>query len=91
MALTCYAPLEIPFRPMMQAYPKIPAPYCYRCQYHKKSTCNLECAWALEKAILEQGPDSVAAFVAEPIGGASTGAVVPPKGYFRVIEDICRK
>ena len=91
LALTCYAPLEIPFRPMMQAYPKIPAPYCYRCQYHKRSTCNLECAWALEKAILEQGPDSVAAFVAEPIGGASTGAVVPPKGYFRVIEDICRK
>ncbi len=91
LALTSYAPLEIPFRAMMNSYPKIPAPYCYRCPYNKRATCNLECAWALEKAILEQGPDSVAAFVAEPIGGASTGAVVPPKGYFRVIEDICHK
>lgn len=91
LALTSYAPLEIPFRPMMKSYPKIPAPYCYRCQFHKKTKCNLECAWALEKAILEQGPESVAAFVAEPIGGASTGAVVPPPNYFRVIEGICRK
>ncbi len=91
LALTSYAPLEIPFRAMMNSYPKIPAPYCYRCPYNKRATCNLECAWALEKAVLEQGPDSVAAFVAEPIGGASTGALVPPKGYFKVIEDICRK
>jgi adenosylmethionine-8-amino-7-oxononanoate aminotransferase len=91
LSLTSYAPLEIPFRPMIQAFPKIPAPYCYRCPYHKRPACTLECAWALEKAIQEQGPDSVAGFVAEPIGGASTGAVVPPKEYFRVIEQICRK
>ncbi|MDT8366242.1 MAG: aminotransferase class III-fold pyridoxal phosphate-dependent enzyme, partial [bacterium] len=91
LALTSYAPLEIPFRPMIKSHPKIPAPYCYRCQFNKKSPCNLECAWALEKAIIEQGPESVAGFVAEPIGGASTGAVVPPKDYFGVIEHICRK
>jgi adenosylmethionine-8-amino-7-oxononanoate aminotransferase len=45
----------------------------------------------LEEKILEQGPDSVAAFVAEPIGGASTGALVPPDDYFDVIQKICRK
>jgi adenosylmethionine-8-amino-7-oxononanoate aminotransferase len=91
LALTSYAPLEIPFRSMLQAYPKIPAPYCYRCPYHKSHHCTLECAWALEKAIQEQGPDSIAGFVAEPIGGASTGAVVPPPEYFAVIEHICKK
>jgi adenosylmethionine-8-amino-7-oxononanoate aminotransferase len=91
LALTSYAPLEIPFRPMLQTYPKIPAPYCYRCPYHKSHSCTLECAWALEKAIQEQGPDSIAGFVAEPIGGASTGAVVPPAEYFAVIEHICKK
>jgi adenosylmethionine-8-amino-7-oxononanoate aminotransferase len=92
LALTSYAPLEIPFRPMMQTYPKIPAPYCYRCAYHKEYPhCNLECARALEKTILEQGPENVAAFVAEPVGGASTGAVVPPEDYFAVIQETCRK
>jgi len=76
----------------MVASPKIPAPYCYRCAYHKTyPSCGLECAWALEEKILEQGPDSVAAFVAEPIGGASTGALVPPDDYFDVIQKICRK
>ncbi|MFP4428826.1 MAG: aspartate aminotransferase family protein [Desulfovermiculus sp.] len=92
LSMTSYAPLEIPFRPMFQAYPKIPAPYCYRCPYHATyPACGLECAWALEKTILEQGPESVAAFVVEPIGGASTGALVPPDEYFAVIQDICRK
>jgi adenosylmethionine-8-amino-7-oxononanoate aminotransferase len=92
LSMTSYAPLEIPFRPMFQAYPKIPAPYCYRCPYHATyPECGLECAWALEKTILEQGPESVAAFVVEPIGGASTGALVPPDEYFAVIQDICRK
>lgn len=92
LALTSYAPLEQPFRPMLQAYPKIPAPYCYRCAFHKTyPTCGLECARALEEVILAQGPDNVAAFVAEPIGGASTGALVPPEDYFSVIQGICQK
>ncbi len=91
LSLTSYSPLEIPFRPMIHSRPKIPSPYCYRCPYHHRSTCNLECAWALEKTIQEEGPDSIAGFVVEPIGGASTGALVPPKDYFSIIQHICRK
>jgi adenosylmethionine-8-amino-7-oxononanoate aminotransferase len=33
----------------------------------------------------------VAGFVVEPIGGASTGALVPPEGYFDLVQDICRR
>ena len=92
LALTSYAPFEIPFRPMMQTYPKIPAPYCYRCAYHGEyPQCDLECARALETAILEQGPENVAAFVVEPIVGAGIGALVPPEDYFSVIQKTCRK
>ncbi len=92
LALTSYAPLEVAFKPLVRDYPKIPAPYCYRCVYHQTyPDCGLECAWALERVILEQGPDNVAAFVTEPVGGASTGALVPPKEYFAVIQHICRK
>jgi adenosylmethionine-8-amino-7-oxononanoate aminotransferase len=73
-------------------YPKIPAPYCYRCAYNLSyPDCGLACAHALEKIILEQGTENVAGFIAEPIGGASTGAVVPPGGYFDVIQLICHK
>ncbi|MBW1955742.1 MAG: aspartate aminotransferase family protein [Deltaproteobacteria bacterium] len=92
LALTSYAPLEIPFRPMIRVYPKIPAPYCYRCRYGLRyPSCGLRCAWALEETLRLHGPENVAAFVAEPVGGASTGAVVPPDDYFEVIQGICRK
>ncbi|OGR11388.1 MAG: aminotransferase [Desulfobacterales bacterium RIFOXYA12_FULL_46_15] len=92
LALTSYSPLEKPYRPLLQTYPKIPAPYCYRCHYEKKyPQCNLRCASALEQMILEQGPENVAAFICEPIGGASTGALVPPDGYFTLIMEICDK
>jgi adenosylmethionine-8-amino-7-oxononanoate aminotransferase len=92
LSLTSYAPLEAPFRPLLKAYPKIPAPYCYRCAYNLTyPACELECARALEKIILEQGPENVAAFVAEPIGGASTGALVPPDDYFAIIQETCRR
>lgn len=90
LALTAYAPLEAPYRPLMKSYPKIPAPYCYRCAYNLSyPDCDLECARELEKTILAQGPENVAGFIAEPIGGASTGALVPPEGYFDIIQATC--
>jgi adenosylmethionine-8-amino-7-oxononanoate aminotransferase len=92
LALTGYGPLEIPFRPLMQTYPKIPAPYCYRCAYGATpQSCDLACARELETVVKSQGPDNVVAFVAEPVTGASMGAVVPPEGYFSVIQEICKK
>ncbi|MEK7745147.1 MAG: aminotransferase class III-fold pyridoxal phosphate-dependent enzyme, partial [Elusimicrobiota bacterium] len=44
---------------------------------------------ALEEAILREGPQSVAAFIAEPVGGSSTGACVPRPEYFRRVREIC--
>ncbi|MDQ8035097.1 MAG: aminotransferase, partial [Bordetella sp.] len=41
----------------------------------------------LEETILREGPDTVAAFIAEPVMGAG-GAIVPPKGYFAAIEPV---
>ena len=92
LAVTSYAPLEAPFRPLIKSYPKIPAPYCYRCPYRNTyPQCDLACARELENVIRQQGPQNVAAFIAEPIGGASTGALVPPEDYFGIIQEICRK
>jgi adenosylmethionine-8-amino-7-oxononanoate aminotransferase len=92
LALTSYAPLEAPFRPLMQTYPKIPAPYCLRCALTLTyPACGVQCARMLEDVIRRQGPENVAAFVAEPVGGASTGALVPPEEYFGIVQAICRQ
>lgn len=45
----------------------------------------------LEAKILELGPENVAAFLAEPVVGATLGCVAPVKGYFKRIREICDK
>jgi adenosylmethionine-8-amino-7-oxononanoate aminotransferase len=93
-ALSCtdYAPLNIPFRTMQLPFPKVSAPYCYHCPLEKKyPECKVACARELEKAIKIYGADNIAAFIAEPMGGASTGATVPPDEYFPMIERICQE
>jgi len=71
----------------------IPPAYCYRCWYGKDpQTCNLECALALEDEIIMQGPETVGAFIAEPVSGTSLAAASPGKaGYFQKIREICDK
>lgn len=48
------------------------------------------CANELEEMILREGPDTVAAFIAEPVMGAG-GVLVPPKGYFPKIAAVLKK
>ncbi|MCA3555697.1 aspartate aminotransferase family protein [Aestuariivirga sp.] len=50
----------------------------------------LEAAAALEKKILEVGPDNVAAFIGEPVQGAG-GVLIPPSTYWPEVQRICRK
>jgi adenosylmethionine-8-amino-7-oxononanoate aminotransferase len=64
----------------------IDAPYPYRAPSSDDPSLTGD---ALETAILEAGPENVAAFIAEPIGGSSTGASVPPPGYYARIREIC--
>jgi adenosylmethionine-8-amino-7-oxononanoate aminotransferase len=90
LALTGYAPLSDPFLPMMQAMPKIPAPRAYLDGLDMADPATgLHYAAMLEAKILEEGADSVLAFIQEPIGGASTGALVPPAGYMKAVREIC--
>ncbi len=78
--------------PMLQNQPHIPPAYRYRCDYcQEKPGCTLQCANALEKEIRRQGQENVAAFIAEPVVGATLGAVPAPDGYFQRIREICDK
>ncbi|MCL1993945.1 MAG: aspartate aminotransferase family protein [Spirochaetes bacterium] len=76
--------------PYLLDFPHIENCYCYRCPFGLESeTCNVECAHALERCIKFQGPDSIAAFIAEPVVGAASGALVPHPDYFKIIRQIC--
>jgi adenosylmethionine-8-amino-7-oxononanoate aminotransferase len=78
------------FEPMLRENPHIGAPYPYRCTLSGcGSVCSLECARQLEATLRAEGPDSVAAFIAEPVIGASAGAVVPPPDYYAAVRAIC--
>ncbi len=92
LAATGYSALNIPFIPMTVTWPKISAPYCFHCPLNKRyPECNIDCAHELEWAIKSYGADNISAFIAEPIGGATTGAAVPPDEYFPIIQDICHR
>jgi adenosylmethionine-8-amino-7-oxononanoate aminotransferase len=79
-----------PFQPMLADMPHIPPPYCYRCPFElSHPRCGLRCAVALEKEIERVGADNVAAFIAEPVSGATLGAVMPPPGYWPRVREIC--
>ncbi len=90
LAVTGYAALTDPFTPMMKDMPKIPAPTAYldRDNFSMEER-GLRYADRLEETILAEGAESVLAFIMEPVGGASTGALVAPDSYYGRIREIC--
>nr|WP_321525936.1 aspartate aminotransferase family protein [uncultured Cohaesibacter sp.] len=92
LALTGYDPLARPFDPMMRDMPKIAAPACYLDRDNlSDEQRGLKYAELLRDEILRQGPETVLAFIMEPIGGASTGALVAPDSYYGRIAEICKE
>jgi adenosylmethionine-8-amino-7-oxononanoate aminotransferase len=74
------------YGPLLTDFPRIAAPDTYRNPASKASTGEL-----LEEEILRQGPETVAAFIAEPIIGSSAGAVVPTREYYQRIAETCNR
>lgn len=88
--LTGYAPLRDPFAPMMRGMPKIAAPTTYLDRDNlTEDERGLKYAELLRDKIIEEGPETVLAFLMEPVGGASTGALVAPDSYYGRVREIC--
>ena len=78
------------FEPRVPGFVHIPSPYPYRYQAPAGVSQGIAAANELEKAILQEGPDTVGMFLAEPVQGA--GGVIPPQDdYFPRIREICTK
>ncbi|SET04894.1 aminotransferase family protein [[Clostridium] polysaccharolyticum] len=65
-------------------------PYRFTGDVKEGETIGQAAARAFEEAVLKEGPDTVAAFIAEPVQG-SGGGIVPPCDYFPLIREICNK
>ena len=78
------------FRDWLVDVHRIPAPYPYRCACRGEDAGCPVCSGAvLEQAIARVGASRVAAFIAEPVGGSSTGGSTPRPEYFRRVREIC--
>ncbi len=79
------------FEPRVPNFLHIESPYPYRFQNPDASVSpGIAAANLLEQKILEEGADTIAAFIAEPVQGAG-GVIVPPPDYFPRIREICDK
>ena len=80
------------FGPLMKAVDRVPAPFTYRLPpNHTKESHARACASALDEAIRKEGPETVLAFIMEPVGGLATGALVAPDIYYSMVREICTR
>jgi adenosylmethionine-8-amino-7-oxononanoate aminotransferase len=86
-------PLRRPYEGWLGRFRHVSAPYAYRAGDPGADALATtgELVAELERTITREGPGTVAAFVAEPIVGATLGAVVPPDDYWPAVAELCRR
>jgi taurine-pyruvate aminotransferase len=79
------------FGPFAPGFVEFPHACCYRCAFNKTYPgCDLDCARAVERVILAEGPETVGGLIVEPI--TAGGGIIPPVAeYYDVVAAICRK
>ena len=85
-------PYKAGFEPFAGDIYRVPYAYCYRCSYSLKyPECGVFCAHHLEDAFKRLvAAEAVAAVVVEPVLGEG-GFVAPPREFFTVLQEICRR
>jgi len=86
-------PLRRPYEAWLGRFRHVSAAYPYRAGEPGANALGDadELAEELEQTIVAAGPGTVAAFVAEPIVGATLAAAIPPDGYWSAIAEVCRR
>jgi adenosylmethionine-8-amino-7-oxononanoate aminotransferase len=79
-----------PYEPLLPEWGHVAPCFCYHCPFGKEfPACGLACAEDLASFMNGDHPETAAAFLFEPVVGATLGAAGPPEGYARRIAEIC--
>ncbi len=79
------------YEPLLPGCFHVDTPWLYRNPYTDDPLeLGRICAELLDREIIFQGPDTVAAFIAEPVQGAG-GVIVPPENYWPAVREVCRR
>ncbi len=85
-------PLRKPYTPWLGRFPHAPAAYEYRCPNPSHpQRCGAWHAAELDRIIAQAGERAIAAFIAEPVAGATLGAAVPCDDYWSEVVEVCRR
>jgi hypothetical protein len=91
MAVSGNVARRAPYEPLLPEWGHVAPCFCYHCPFAKKfPDCALACADDLENFLAKNDAASVAAFIFEPVVGATLGAAAPPEGYAQRLAEICR-
>jgi len=91
-SLNSRATIRRPYEPLLPGCFHIPTPWTYRNPFDEADPERLGalCARLLDEEIKFQGPETVAAFIAEPVTSAG-GLVVPPANFWPLVREVCNK
>jgi adenosylmethionine-8-amino-7-oxononanoate aminotransferase len=79
------------YQPLLAEWGHVAPCFCYHCPFDLKFPgCGVACAEDLDLFLEQNDVESIAAFIFEPVVGATLGAAVPPAGYAERIAEICR-
>jgi hypothetical protein len=92
MSVSGNAARRAPYEPLLAEWGHIAPCFCYHCPFEKTfPQCELACADDLQIHLLERAREQAAAFIFEPVVGATLGAAAPPEGYAARVAEICRE
>jgi adenosylmethionine-8-amino-7-oxononanoate aminotransferase len=91
MSLSGNVARRAPYEPLLAEWGHIAPCFCYHCPFEKTfPRCELACGEDLRTQVGAEKKPDIAAFIFEPVVGATLGAAVPPEGYAARISEICR-
>jgi adenosylmethionine-8-amino-7-oxononanoate aminotransferase len=92
MAMSGNVARREPYQPLLPEWGHIDPCFCRHCPLGLQfPECKLACAEELETLLRDDKKKSIAAFIFEPVVGATLGAAVPSDGYAQRIAEICRR